>query len=247
MAETPGLVLDKKTLDNKIFVQETSRPINTTTYFTSQGDDITGPTKVGGGTLMAITHNLGDPAIQNIYIDFNIKENKTYIHEGYVMWKDAIFDSLTLSIVPTVTTYSAGTNTNFNLYGGYLITPAAGNGTITVDPANMKLIEMPISRDRGTRAAAYWDADYSTSTHTFSNIRPNLSGLGQYMMFGTEVALSRFVNHFLLLNNGFMMLQTSDTEELGCNMRLKFTLNTENGDHVWQAACGLTMHREKNC
>ena len=243
--EMPGLILDKKTLDNKIFVQETSRPMNTTTYFTSQGDDISGPTKIGGGQMMSITHNIGDSITQNIYIDWNIKENKTYIHEGYVMWKDASFDTLSLSIVPTITTYIAGTNTNYNLYGGYLIIPAAGNGTIT--PVDVHLIEMPISRDRGTRAVAYWDADYSTTTHTFSNIRANPTGLGQYMMFAAEVTLSKFVNKWILLNSGFIMLQTSDSEEMGCGMRLKFSLNTEGTDHNWQAACGITMHREKNC
>ena len=122
---------EKRTADNKLFVNETSRPIGTKIFFTSRGDNAAVKTDIGNGEMLNLTHAIGDPVLQTTVIDLNMEDNKTYIHEGYVMWKDANFDDLTLIVVPRVTTYSAGTNTNFNLYGGYLIIPAAGNGTIS--------------------------------------------------------------------------------------------------------------------
>ena len=77
-----------------------------------------------------------------------------------------------MGIVPNVTASSAGTDTNFNLYGGIFIVPAAGDGTLTVNPADIKLVEMTISEVTRMRAPAFWNADYDTATHTFSNITP---------------------------------------------------------------------------
>ena len=41
------------------------------------------------------------------------------------------------------------------------------------------------------------------------------------------------------------MLQSSDTNEIGAGMRLKLRLYTTGTDHNWDAACGLTFHRER--
>jgi len=77
-------------LSNKPIIHETSKPFGLTTTFTSQGDDMSDPTNVGDGTKLQINHISGeDDAEQSIYMDFNIKENRTDIHEGYIMWKDA--------------------------------------------------------------------------------------------------------------------------------------------------------------
>jgi len=234
------------TLDNKMWIQETSRPIGTKTYFTSRGDDITNIRDVGNGEKMQIIHEIGDDDMQILFIDFNFKENKSYLHEGYITWEHANFDEICLGIVPNVTVYTSGSNTNFNLYGGYLIVPAAGDGTIQVATEDMKLVEVPISRDTGKRVTAYWDADYSTETHSFSNIRPNLTGTGQYNMFGTMVPLAKFVNKMLLLNDGFLRLQSADTEELCHGMRVVLSMTTNGEDHNWKAACTLTFHRERS-
>lgn len=237
----------KQTLDSKIFVQETSRPIGTGTFFTSEGDNMSSATKVGGGQAMKVVHNIGDELIQHIYMDWNFKENLTYIHEGYIMWQGADFDRLSLGIVPTVTTYTSGTNTNYNLVNGYLIIPAAGNGVIT--PGTINLVECPISRDSGVRDPGYWDADYSTSTHTFSNIRASSPGAGQYNIFAAEISLGCFVNKWLLLESGFLMLQSSDSQQLAHGLRLKLSAytNTDDGtpDHDWKVAAALTLHRKK--
>jgi hypothetical protein len=109
----------------------------------------------------------------------------------------------------------------------------------------MRLVEMPPNYDRGIRPTAFWDADYDTNTHQFSNIRPNLLGQGCYNMFTAEVSLSKMVNNVLLLNQGFIMLQSGDVSEIGHGMRLKLILNTHGDDHSWKAACIITLQRAR--
>lgn len=231
--------------DGRLFVQESSRPLGTIITFTSHGDDITDATKVGGGESLSLIHELSDDVVQSKYIDFNFKENRSFIHEGYIIWKNANFDNVRLDVVPKVTTSSEGSNTNFNNYYGIII-PAAGNGTLVVDSADMELVEMPCGLDFGEPKTAFWNADYSTSTHEFSNITAAPSGNGKYNMFSSEKVLGRF-NDILLLDSGFLMLQTADAFELGHNMRLKFIITTNGDDHAWKAACIITIHRTKNC
>lgn len=235
-----------KDLSNKQIIHETSKPFGLITTFTSQGDNISVLTDVGNGTKLQVFHEIGDDATKTKYIDFNIKENRTDIHEGYIIWSEANFDQISLEIVPTVTNYSSGSNTNFNLYGGYLIIPAAGDGTIQVETADIRLIEMPLTESTKVRPSSFWNADYNATTHTFENISPAPAGNGVYNMYGLEVVMFKLVNKMLLSDNGFLMLQTADSKQMGHGMRLKLTSYTNNGDHEWKAACVLTLHREKS-
>jgi len=187
---------------------------------------------------------------QHCYLDFNIIENETWIHEGYIIWRDAEFDSITLEMVPILTPYSAGENTYYNLYGGYLIVPAAGDGTIQptndmTDPRD-GLIYIP-DTDLGVPPVAYWDADWNSTSKAFENIAANAQAQGRYNMFTSEIVFGRFVNHVHLLGWGFEMLQSADTARIGQGMRLKATAETHGEDHAWKVSCALTMHREDTC
>ena len=115
-------------------IHQTSRKLGTTTYWTGTGDDITNPVNVGGGSSLFIDHDIGESTTQNVYIDFNCVENETNIHEGYIVWRGAEFDRASLEIVPITTATQAGTDTNYNLYGGYLVVPAVGDGTLAITP-----------------------------------------------------------------------------------------------------------------
>lgn len=217
-----------------------SVPDSTTITYANTGDD--------EGEKAATGHVIG--RVRSIYLDFNIAENRTWLHEGYIIWKDALFDTVTLEIVPIATAILTGqTGTNYNLYGGYLVVPAAGDGTISLvndmtDPRD-GLIYMP-DDDQGNPLAAYWNADYNATSHQFENIvAASPAGSGRYNMFATEITLSRFVNRVPLVGNGFQMLQSADTAELGQGMRLKASIQTRGVDHAWQVACALTMHRAK--
>lgn len=244
-SEIPGMNLPAKTLDGKQWIQETSRPLGTKIFFTSRGDNVNVKTDIGNGEFLKLNHIFGDPLTQTTTIDLNLEDNPTYIHEGYVMWSAADFDTLSLFVVPRVTTYTTGVNTNYNLYGGYLLIPAAGNGTKT--PTNIQLVEMPISGDKATRSAAFWNATWNKTISQYENITPAPAGNGVYNMFTAEVTLSKFVNEWLLLNSGFMMLQTAESEQVGAGMRLKLTIKTTEPDHAWKAAIGLVFHRTKSC
>lgn len=243
MSEQQGLTFPSMTFDGKSATQSTSKPIGTTTFFTSEGDDISDPTKVGGGTKMQLIHNTGDAMNQIVDVDFNIKENESYVHEGYIIWKNANFDQVSLSIIPKTTPIdSPSINTNYNLYGGKIIIPAAGNGTIVVDPANFQLVEMPINAVTGVRPPAFWNADYDNQTHAFSNVTPT-AGDGVYNMYAVDDPIAVVVNKVMLLDSGWQQMQTSDSMKLGHNMRLRLSLHTQGDDHDWKAACILTLHR----
>jgi len=237
----------KHTPDDKLWIQETSRPLGTITYFTSRGDDPEIVSDVGNGQFLKVFHEIGNDNNESVLLDLNIAENMTYIHEGYVNWKGCDFDYCRMEIVATPTVYASDTNTNFNIYGGAYIIPAAGNGTITVQPEDMVLIEMPLSRDKGTRRQGFWNADYNSTTHQFENVTPAPAGDGHFNMFSVEVTLARFTNDLLLLGDGFMRLQSADVDQLTQGMRIKFSAltNTDVDDHDWKICAILTLNREK--
>jgi hypothetical protein len=240
--ETPEEI---KTFDNKLLVQSTSRPIGMFTCFSSEGDSTASPIAIGDGQKMTINHAIGQDLEQSVYVDLNVKENRTFLSEWYVIWKNCELDTIKFSIVPKVTPYTPSSDTNFNLYGGFLIIPAAGDGSIAVETSDIQLIEIPFSLDDPTQrqSAGYWDASYDTVTHTYSNIAPNVNGTGQYNMFGAEISFEKIAD-IVLLSSNCMAMHSSDVAELGSGMRLKFDFYTEAPDHNWQCVISLTLNRK---
>jgi hypothetical protein len=233
----------------KHVVHETSRPIGTKTYFTGAGDNHSDITDIGGGNLLSIHHEIGDSLEQVEYIDFNTISNETWVHEGYVTWKDAVFDQLDFEIVTRSVNVESSVETYYNLYNGYLIVPAAADGTIEVTSDITQpdggLVYMPISSDTGLRDSAYWNADWNTDEGKFENITPAPNGDGLFNMFATEIPLVKFANKLPLLGSGFQRLQTADADMMGHGMRMKLICRTFGEDHEWSAAMILTMFREK--
>ena len=232
---------------NKLEVHESSRVRGTTTYFTGAGDNINDITDVGNGEMFILKHRIADPFEQHLYIDFNIVENETWIHEGYVIWHNAQFDTISFTIIPITTNYTVSSGTNYNLYGGYLVVPAAGDGTIQVtsditDPRG-GLVYIPISEDGVRHTPAFWNAEWNSTTKKYENITAAPYGNGEYNMFTVEVPLGRFVNRLPLLGQGFQRMQSADSDEIGQGMRLRATLYTTDPDHDWEMACMLTLHR----
>lgn len=84
-------------------VHQTSRPLGLKTFFTGAGDDITDITDIGNGTLYTTKHFIGDDLTTLIYLDLNIVENETWLHEGYIVWKNCDLDIVTLELVNQVT------------------------------------------------------------------------------------------------------------------------------------------------
>jgi len=244
-------ILDEKPLTDsglvdgsKIHVHQTSRLPGTTTFFTCASDLQTDPTVVGGevpeNQKLKGHHEIGQDIVQHAYLDLNSITNDTYLHEGYLQWKDALNDEITVSFVPKLSSVSAGAGTLYNMYQGYMVVPAAGDGTIVVD--DMVLVEMPLN-EFGNRGAAFWNADFNTTTKLFENVTAAPTGNGVYNMFTVEVNFILFANKVPLLGSGFMNLQTSDSSRLGHNIRIKVTAYTLGSDHDWWWNAFATLHR----
>lgn len=234
-------------------VHQTSRQVGMKTYFTGAGDDSSDPTDVGGGNDFFMGHHIGDSTTDSIYLDFNCVENETWLHEGYIMWKNADFDKISMVVVPRVVEWESGSGTDYDLYGGYLIIPSDGtNGTINVTgdltDSIGGLVYMP-GDDLGNDAVAFWNADWNTTTKEFENITPAPYGNGKYNIFAYEIILSNFVNRIPLSGDGSERLQSSDVDQVGHGMRFKSIIKThisdDHPDHHWDVSCILTFHRER--
>ena len=234
----------------KLRVHQTSRKLGLVIGWYGLGDDPSDPTKVGDGTPFTFSHSIDESEPANKYIDINCVENETWLHEGYITWKGCHLDTISLSVVPRVTGTTVSSGTYYNLYGGYLIVPAAGDGTIQITSDitthSGGLVYIP-DDDLGNPPTAFWNAEWNTTTKQYENITPAPYGDGRYNMFAAEVPLAKFVHSIPLLESGFIALNSSDTDQLGHGMRIKMTADTNNDipDHDWSIACTMCMHRAK--
>lgn len=231
--------------DGKLNTYTSPRPPGTITYFTSVSDDPTNSVSIGGGEGLYFKHLIDSTSNVNIYYrDFNVVENRTYIYDANITWFDAQNDKIRCEIVPKVTDSTASVSTNYNLYNGYLIIPAAGDGTIDVNPSDIELVESPINK-LGIRQPAFWNATWNTTTKKFENILPAPLGNGQYNMFAIEVSLIRFVYDIILDGVSSIRFYSKDINEIYTGMRFKFSIFTSSIDHTWETSIMLMMYREK--
>lgn len=242
-----GIIQGPKDRSGKLRVHQTSRKFGTIICWSGTGDNPADVHHVWGGESTSIVHKIGDTEPLVKYIDLNCVNNETWLHEGYLTWNNCQLDTLSFEMVPRVTATLPGAGTNYRKYGP-LIIPAAGNGDTELqvdihDPQN-GLVFVP-DNDLGERPTAFWDADYNPATKLYENIAPNAYGQGRYNMFHVELPFARFVNEIPLLANGFIALNSSDTDQLGHGMRLKIIGDTNNNvdDHEWEVAFILCMHR----
>ena len=240
---------DPKDLDGKKVVHQTSRMLGTTTYFAGEGDDESDPMTCGGGPK--IRGKMASGVASSVFkCRFNVIDNKSYLHEGYLQWEGGRNDCISVSIIPRITPNTvAGSGTDYNLYGGYLIVPASpGTGTLVVDNADRVLVQVPLDENGNRKSAGYFDAVWNTNTKVFDSITPNYGGTGEFNMFTVEVNLARFVASQCILGNGFMQMQTSDIDMVGHNMQIKIDLLTNASEpaHDWWWNATFTMHRKRS-
>jgi hypothetical protein len=244
MNEIPGISLIAKTTDNKQYVTPTSRPLGTTQCFTGTGDSTESSLTVWGGQRLYIRHSIGDSTVQEIPIHFNVIENDTFIKDGVVAFSGCEGDTLTMVAVPKTTSWTPQSNTFFDLYGGYLIVPAAGNGHINITEAPV-LVSCPPSVDTGIRPPGFWDAPYDTVTHSFGDLTACPYGDGPYNMFGTKIYLNRYANELGLVGSGSMSFGSNDCQQIPHNVDFGLYGTTDGtADHNWSAFITLSMYRK---
>lgn len=250
--------------DGKPRVQTTPRPIGTCTHFTSYGDDVSSPDKVGGGQQVHIHHSIGGDINQHIYVDYNTIENLTYVYSGKIEYQNAYCDRIILDVVPRLMEITMGqSGTLYGLApskGGYIILPSMipgitgniGIPAITNNSivANAGLIYAPPD-DQGNQSTAFWNADYNKTTNNFENISPAPYGNGKYNMFwappNTDIVLLRFFDS-LFLGSGTRNFGSNDVDEFGHGCRLKVTAitnTTEIPDHTWAFIGEFNLFRDK--
>lgn len=234
-------------LDYKQNVHDTPRPKGTVTLFTSTGDGTSSNNAIGGGSSLVIKHAISDDTTQSVVAYFNTIENRTYVHEGYAQFKDALWDKMDVIVVPKVTAITAGTG--YRNYNNYLLVPeilGVDYGSQCNVDGDIHLVEVTRDQPEHENRIGWWDADYDTSTHTFSNITPNLNGKGQFNIFSYQVNLFHFVYDFALngTTSGPFILTTHDVERIGHNTGFKFQIKTEGDDHAWSASIMLNLFRE---
>jgi len=243
-------------ISDKQWVHETARPFGSKINFTGCGDDPSDPLDIGGGDRFIISHNVGQDSSHNLSAYFNCVENTSYIHEGYVMWKDCQFDYISAYFVPRVCQYEPADSTAVSpyfLYGDMILPyqtvgQQKGNIQMTKDItlSDGGLVYIPYRED-GTRDQCFWDANWNTVTKRFENIVPKPTGNGNYNLFGQEKKLYRMANKISLVGSGFEKLQTADADQIGHGMGLRFEGVTDGADHDWMAGITLTMYRAKTC
>lgn len=236
----------------KLRVHQTSRKLGLRIMWTGQGDDLSDPISIGGGEEFSFSYTQGQVEPMIKYINFNIVENETWLHEGYLTWSNAQLDTIDLQMVAIGTQFTTSSGTNYALYDGYLIVPTVtGTGTIEITSDitthSGGLVYMP-NNDLDEPPTAFWDADWNSTTQRYENITPAPYGDGRYNMFVTEICLAHFVRNIPLLGSGFIALNSSDTDQMGHGMRLKMTADTNDSvpDHDWQVACIMCLHRERS-
>ena len=224
--------------DSSFSASDTTVTVVDSLHFTysNTGDD---------STETSATGTVSGGKIHSQYTDLNTINNTTYIRQGDLMWcNEDIKDifTTTFSIVPKTTPYTSGSNTNYNLYGGYLIVPASGDGNISV---TTPVLVQNTPNEFGQMKAGYWDADWNTTTKQFENIVPNPYGEGEYNMFATEIDLFVFMYERLLMGSGRKDCMTDDCSQIGHNLRMKVLCKTVGDDHDWKMVAALMMYRSK--
>lgn len=238
---------------NKLMTHDTPRPTWCNTYITGEGDDPSSPyNKLGGGNNLFWNHKIGDPN-ENIYVQFNnlcTDRIEDFIANGWIFNKGCLGDQLTCEVVNKVTNITTGQiNTNYNLYGGYMIIPAAGDGTIQVDPADMRLVRCLKSQTTGITPPGYWTGDWNSTTGLWENVTPVPDGTGTHNMFSVELVLDRFANHINMLDGQKMFLHIQDAAQFSRELMLKFhnDTNVSKGvtDHDYMIVVNLYLFRSK--
>lgn len=227
-------------------VQTTPRTKGFSTVFLGAGDDPSDVASVGGNSGVTYTswhHEIGDAMTKKIYVSMNTALNETHVQEGYLTFKDALNDRVSVDFVPKLTPYIASTNTQFSIWGD-LIVPAAGDGNINITPGSEVFVSRGQDLDNGgLLGAGFWNADLDVETGIYSNLAPAPQGDGIYNMFASEQVFTKFVNQVHALGNGTIHARAADKSDHPHNVMMRITVDTVGPDHEWWGNLIWTSYR----
>ena len=263
-------------------VQDNIRPINTDTSYYGQNDAPVTKQVLdeNGNEITKAKHNYGKgdyftfefPAsatdnTMTFYIDFDMTENRTYLHSGSYFFSNTNGDHVDLEIVPKVFKLDIDYEYSDTYQGFYLDTTenmifpnTTGdiiNGKQEVKILNFGNMASTIRSQKETEdgrsefAMSFFNADYDINNDTFINVTPKSpydTTVSGYNMFTKERIWDRFVNGLPLRGNSNSMtfLPSKDTAQLPINSRIKVTLhrNPSDADRTFIVDLLLIMHRE---
>lgn len=232
-----------RTIDNKVAVKNLVRPLLTTGYSTSEGDDPSNPNAVGGGLELFVVHSIGDPAVITKDLEFNVEMNPSWIHRGHLFWNGAKGDYFSFRVYTKPCEFVAGTNTYFQTYENGLIIPAAQTGNINV--TKFYPVKVTINVDTGKKDIGFWNFDYDSQTGQYSNPTPAPNLDGNYNIFYQELCLYNYLNNVRMVGRSNKEFGESDPIELPTNLKYRFIWTTYGPDHEWESAIILWMYRKR--
>lgn len=199
--------LTPRTKDGRPILATSAFPSGCVYYVTSHGD---GETTRGDGEACCLSHEGADAAtLADLYIDFL---DVIYLEGGILRWQGAVDgDWLTMGIRIPATPVSSTPGTGNcalvpNPNGGYIIVPATG-GSHTVDLNDA--YPVPSSLDPSASGTGYWAWDDAQTGRGTIAAAP--LGDGGYHLMTAAAPELRFVNRFLMLDDGTLDLRPPTT------------------------------------
>lgn len=233
----------------RLRVHQTSRKSGLAIHWTSVGDDRDQPTMFGSGNHLSYEHKIGDTTSEIVYVDFNGLLNESWIHEVVLTWSQCHLDLVTVDIVPDACTVMDSTAGNFTRYEAILLPAVPGTGDCDLASDVLAYHGGLVAKDNPSDpdepiTPAFWNADFNQETGRFENLTAAPAGDGTYNIFHEERVLNRTFNEIQLLQGGFQVFNSSDTDQLTHGLRLRVEFKTHLPDHDWTVSGILVMHRK---
>lgn len=221
---------------NKLAVHSSPKPlIDQTTYVVWTGaGDIIGSGQIGNGDPLVFVLQPGTPEVsKDIY--FDPIHGRVWIHEGFVMWKDAgIGDNISAVIMAQPSQLQTFANLDLVIQDNWVKPAPNGPGTGTHGFASTpKLIPRTYSKDGD------WDFDGVS-------LIPNLSGTGMYKISTIEQCVHMYINQIPLFGTttSYVAFTSDDTAELPPGYFIRITCKN-NSNSNWIATVFMEIFRER--
>lgn len=223
----------------KMAVHDSPKPVvpgkSIYAYWCGAGDDVVN--HVIGGGQKAILKTVVGQATTSVDLKFDSQFGKVYLHDGFIIWKDAgvgedLGDSVSVEIIASPTSLQTAANLNYVIESNKVKAVAPGTGThgFAASPTLVPNIT----------TTGWWNYD-ATAGLTFSTTQT-----GKYDIWDIEKTANRFVNKFLVFgtNNTYTDLSSEDTSEIPAGYFIRMIAHNVS-DTVWYACILMEMFRER--